>query len=108
MAYYTWRTVHTARKEYTLPSPTNWVEVQKVFAVMRSELGDDRAQWDDAVHVEARDGEIAFWYETPAKGDPGTVTVSLADLRPVLNASAMSMGSDSAWKRLAAAAEGES
>lgn len=84
MADCTWRTIHTARKEYSLPSPTNWAEVGKVFAMLRNELDERKAAFDDAVTVEARDGEIVFWYEQAAKGDPGTVTVSAVDLRAAL------------------------
>lgn len=53
------------RVEYTLESPTNWVEVTKVLAVLRQEstpLG-----YDDSVHVEARDDEIVFWFEKEDK-----------------------------------------
>ena len=63
MAVCTSRTVTTTRREYVLPSPTNWGELGKALAAVRSELGDEAARWDDAVIVEARDDEIVIWHE---------------------------------------------
>lgn len=40
-------------KEARLSSPTNWVEISKVFAVARQELGETRAKFDNAVSIEA-------------------------------------------------------
>jgi hypothetical protein len=62
MADWTSCVVTTVRKEYTLPSPTNWAEVGKVMAAIATELSGQRAG-DDTVRVEARDDEIAFWFE---------------------------------------------
>ncbi len=62
MADWTSRIVTTVRKEYTLPSPTNWTEVGKVLAAIRSDLSAERT-YDDTVRVEARDDEIVFWFE---------------------------------------------
>lgn len=62
MADYTSRIVTTTRKEFILPSPTNWGEVQKVLAALRTDLAGKRA-YDDDVTVEARDDEIVFSYE---------------------------------------------
>jgi hypothetical protein len=61
MADWMSRTVTTVRKEYILPSPTNWVEAEKVFAAIRNELNDKRT-YDDTVKIEARDDEIVFWF----------------------------------------------
>jgi len=49
--------------EYALPNPTNWGQIGRVIAVLNQELGEDRAQWDDAVEVLANDEEIIFRYE---------------------------------------------
>jgi hypothetical protein len=63
MADYTSRHVTTVRREYALPIETNWAEIDKVFAAMRNELGEERAQYDDAVRTRVTDDEIVFWYE---------------------------------------------
>lgn len=61
MAEFTSRNVTEVRREYALPALTNWAEVNKVFAMLINELG-EQARWDDAVKVEARGEEIVFWY----------------------------------------------
>lgn len=62
MADYSVRTVTTTRKEYILPSPSDWGEVGKVMAAIRNQLSDKDARYDDTVTVEARDDEIVFSY----------------------------------------------
>lgn len=63
MAEYYRREVNTTRVEFVLHSPANWAEVSKAFAAVHQELGDDRARWDDAAFVEARDDEVVVWFE---------------------------------------------
>lgn len=63
MASYSRRERHIVRTEYVLTSPTNWGEVRKAFAAIRTDLGEDAARWDDAALVEARDDEIVIWHE---------------------------------------------
>lgn len=63
MAAYTSRTVTVVTREYVLPSPTNWAEVGKVMSAIRTNLGQERACWDDTVTVEARDDEIVFSFQ---------------------------------------------
>jgi hypothetical protein len=63
MAAYWRREVVTTRVEYVLNSPANWAEVSKAFAAVHRELGEDRARWDDAAWVEARDEEVVVWFE---------------------------------------------
>lgn len=62
MASFERRERTTTWVEYALPNPTVWGEVRKVVAVVTSDLG-ERARWDDACQVEARDNEIIFRYE---------------------------------------------
>jgi hypothetical protein len=71
MAEYTFRDVTTVRREYALPIETNWAEISKVFAAMRNELGEDRAQYDDAVRTTVTDNEIVFWYEKSSEETHG-------------------------------------
>lgn len=52
----------TKRVIYSLPSPTNWAEVAKVVAAIRSDLGEEKSRWDDVVTVEAWDDQIRFSY----------------------------------------------
>jgi hypothetical protein len=61
MADYIKRIVTTRRAEYTLNNPTNWTEVEKVFANIRRELSDKKL-WDDTVSVEAHDDIILISY----------------------------------------------
>lgn len=63
MADYGRRERHFVRTEYVLTSPTNWAEVGKAFAAINQDLGEDKARWDDAAWVEARDDEIVIWHE---------------------------------------------
>lgn len=61
-------TTTTKRHEYTLSSPTNWVEINKAVQWARREkeaaLGAESLRWDDAIGVEARDDEVVvFWDE---------------------------------------------
>ena len=65
MADWTSQIVTTVRKEYTLPSPTNWVEVRKVLAAICNDLSAEQT-YDDTVRVEARDDEIVFSFEVTA------------------------------------------
>jgi len=60
MADHTWWDETTTRRIYSLPSPTNWVEVAKVLNAIR--LDDDltNGDYDDRVIVEAWDDEIRF------------------------------------------------
>lgn len=62
MAEYSFRDVTIVRREYTLPNPTNWAEINKVVAALEQEL-EEEGYSDDRVTVEARDDEIVFWYE---------------------------------------------
>lgn len=62
MASYTRRERTTVHVEYVLTSPTNWAEVGKVYAALNTELGEERARWDDAVEVVAAEDEIIFRY----------------------------------------------
>jgi hypothetical protein len=62
MADYTSRTVTTVTKEFTLPSPTNLAEVEKVIAAVDSELTPAQLGLDDTVTVRAHDDEIVFSY----------------------------------------------
>jgi hypothetical protein len=62
MADWSFRTVVTTTKQYTLPSPTNWSQVRRVLDVIENELPEDRRRWDDTVTVSAHDDEIVFTY----------------------------------------------
>lgn len=58
-------TIHdetTTRRFYVLHSPTNWVEVSKVLAVLQQDP-DLTSDSDDAVLVEAWGDEIRFTFE---------------------------------------------
>lgn len=70
MADYSWRTVETRTREYTLPSPTVGAQVKQVIAKMEDELGPDRAKWDDAIRVAAHDDEIVFTYDMGGRTVP--------------------------------------
>lgn len=61
MAEYTRKDVTTVERRYTLTSPTNWVEVEKVLAGIRNDLS-SVPTYDDTVRVEAWDDEIRFTY----------------------------------------------
>ncbi|MEV0616140.1 hypothetical protein AB0I81_22695 [Nonomuraea sp. NPDC050404] len=63
MADYTRRERTTVHVEYVLPSPTNWGEVAKLTAAIRSELGQELASWDDIVQVVAADDEIIYRFD---------------------------------------------
>ncbi|MDX3111544.1 hypothetical protein [Nonomuraea angiospora] len=63
MADWTRRERTTTHVEYVLTSPTNWGEVGKLNAAIRSELGPELSQWDNVVQVIAADGEIIFRFE---------------------------------------------
>lgn len=67
MASYNRRERSTTWVEFLLTSPTNWAEVEKVFAVIRSEIGEE-ARWDNAVEVIAFDDEILIRYEKERAG----------------------------------------
>ena len=69
MADWSSRTVVTTIKEYTLPSPTNWVQVRQVLAVIEQELTEDRRRWDDTVTVAAHDDELVFTYRVESHSD---------------------------------------
>lgn len=59
MAQYTRREVATKHVEYVVPSPCVWIEIDKALSAARNELG-ERARWDNAATVEARDDEIVI------------------------------------------------
>lgn len=61
MADYTRRDITTVVRRYTLPSPTHWVEVEKVMAAISNDLS-GQSTFDDTVRVEAWDDEIRFTY----------------------------------------------
>jgi hypothetical protein len=63
MADWSHRTVTTTVKEYTLPNPTNWVQVRRLLAMIERELPEERRGWDDTVTVRAADEEIVFSYQ---------------------------------------------
>ena len=65
MADYERRIERIEREAFVLASPTNWAEVQKVFAAAQRRLegrGVDR-MYDDSVVVEAIDDEV--WFRLP-------------------------------------------
>lgn len=64
MASFTRREKKISRVEYALTTPTNWAEIGKVLAALRSELPPELAQWDDTVTVNVGDDEIVFTYDT--------------------------------------------
>lgn len=57
----------TTRVIWSLPSPAVWVEVEKVFDVIRNDLK-GRTLYDNTVTVEAWDDEIHICY-TAEKGE---------------------------------------
>lgn len=61
MADYTRRDITTVERRYELPSPTNWVEIEKVLSAIKNDLAGQRT-YDDTVRVEAWDDEIRFTY----------------------------------------------
>lgn len=63
------RSVTTVR--YMIELPTNWAEVGKVYAAIRNELGDDRANWDDAVTVTADDEHVIFSFDETVEDKVG-------------------------------------
>ncbi len=63
MSDWTRRDVTVTTREYVLPSPTHWDEVDKVLAAIRRDTdGNTEAGYGDFVTVEARDDEIVFSY----------------------------------------------
>jgi hypothetical protein len=63
MSDYTRRDVTVTTREYVLPSPTYWDEIDKVLSAIRRDTdGDPAAGYGDFVKVEARDDEIVFSY----------------------------------------------
>lgn len=70
MAVFTMRTTTKTWREFVLPNPTNWAEVNKAIAATRQALvtaGRD-PQWDDVVEVAATDEEIVFRFEVRSGG----------------------------------------
>lgn len=64
MADYTRRDITTTRRIYVLPSPTNWVEVEKVLSALKQDKERQKVgTFDDTVTVEAFDDEIHFSFE---------------------------------------------
>ena len=68
MSDYTRRDVTVRTREYVLPSPCFWDELDKVLAAIRRGNEDNpAANFGDFVKVEARDDEIVLSY---ALGEP--------------------------------------
>jgi hypothetical protein len=64
MADYSSRTVTKTWFEYTLPNPTNWVEVRKVVTAITHNLeARGLSPSDDRVEVIGLDEEIVFRFE---------------------------------------------
>lgn len=63
MAEYSFHEEITKRAVWTLPSPTNRAEVNKVFGAIKTYFPECMWESDDAVTVEARDDEIIFWVD---------------------------------------------
>jgi len=65
MARYERREVTTVTVEYTLKTPTNWVEVSKLLAGIRQDMIADGidVDWDNIVTVDVGDDTIIFTYE---------------------------------------------
>lgn len=73
MPDYSRREVTTTRVEFMVEAPhigsgeaRYWHGLRDALLAIENELGPDRARYDDAVRVEARDGEIVLSYERPA------------------------------------------
>lgn len=56
---------------YSLPNPTNWVEVAKVFSAIRQEISERAASYDDTVTVTHADDEILVTFDADDL-DPST------------------------------------
>jgi hypothetical protein len=69
MADYTRREEVKRTIVYSLPNPTNWAEVSKVFAVIKQEMTEHAARYDDTVVVTHADDwiEVRFDAEYLAK-----------------------------------------
>lgn len=71
MADWESRVVTTKVKEYVLPSPTNWTQVQNVLRAIRNDRGGENfTEWDDDVTVAARDDEIVFSFTISETTEP--------------------------------------
>lgn len=48
---------------YVLETPTNWVEVSKVFSAIKQDLNSaGYKEFDDTVKVESQEGQMVFTY----------------------------------------------
>jgi len=71
MTSYSRGEVSVTRVEFTIPAPSEgagyayWGELRRAITAITAELG-DRAEYDDAVRVEARDDEIVLSYAEEA------------------------------------------
>lgn len=65
MADFSSRTVITTRKEVTLELPSNWAELGKALAYVRSQRPDNGREWDDTVRVTADEEQITFSWDVP-------------------------------------------
>lgn len=52
--------------EYSLPAPASLGALRNTIAAVEADLGDEKAQWDDAAEVIVLDDEIIVRYEKPA------------------------------------------
>lgn len=62
------RTVTSTRHEYVVPSPACVADIQKAIDCAFRDMPANRARYDDACTVEARDDEIVVWW--PEKSAP--------------------------------------
>lgn len=70
MSNYTKRRVTNTRVEYVLKSPTNWVDITKVFSAIDNDFTKlNLRNFDDSVRVESRDDEIVFSYLLSSESD---------------------------------------
>lgn len=73
MANYGWHIQTVKEIVYTLPTPTNWVEVQKTLSGIKADLENRKVPgtvFDDAVRVESDEDGIRFIAQLSfAKGD---------------------------------------
>lgn len=71
MASYSRGEVSVTRIEFTIPAPPEgagyayWGDLRQAILAIEAELG-ERAQYDDAVRIEARDDEIVLSYAKEA------------------------------------------
>jgi hypothetical protein len=78
MTSYSRREVTTIRVEYTVDAPARgsgeanyWHGLRDALYALTKEIGPDRASQDDAVRVEAHDGQIVLSYDAEARPCPG-------------------------------------